>query len=366
MFRLSRFHSPEFMLVLALLLLNGVGLTVLFSIEMAQNVSGFNPYYQLGFVTLGFSLMLSLRLLPESFIYKSAWWLYFLSLLSLALLFVFGEPIRGVLRWYDFGMIQFQPSELMKAGLVLLMARVLANRRKVKSSHLLLVTALYVIPPVVLILLQPDLGTAGALILIWMIMLSISQLPKRWMIGLGIAGIALMAVSIPFMADYQKERIATFIDPMSDPAGAGYNLRQSMIAIGSGGLLGQGLAGGTQSQLHFLPSQHTDFIFAATAEKLGLIGVLFEILLFVIIVWIILGISKRSHNLYSAYVVAGVGFLIAAQALINIAMNVGLLPITGIPLPFLTYGGTHTLVNFMLLGIVLSIARRSKKLNFAI
>lgn len=288
--------------------------------------------------------------------------IYLFSLLLLGAVLIWGRTIRGTTGWFSFGGFSFQPVELAKLALVLQLASFYNRRRgrekETSTGVLMWVTTLL---PVGLTILQPDLGSAAMLLVIgggFFALLSLR--PKQLILIFFIALVVVTAAWNFFLLDYQKNRILTFVDPMRDPLGRGYNVRQSIIAIGSGQLWGRGLGLGTQSQLRFLPETVTDFIFATIAESLGLLGATLVIALFGWLWLQLIIIIKNARDNLSAYLVYGFGLGWLAQATINIGMNMGILPVTGLPLPFVSYGGSFLVLSLIALGVIENVAIRQK------
>jgi len=294
----------------------------------------------------------------------AAYFLYVGTLLLLLMVFLLGVVRLGAQRWLRFGWLNFQPSELTKLTMIIFMARYfsrksggsvwsfLSNRR---IWHSFFLPFIFVILPVGLIIEQPDLGSAVLVFLIFIIMLLLSDVKLRYIISL----FSLMLLSAPLawriMHDYQRERLFVFLNPYADPLGSGYTVIQSQIAIGSGGIFGKGWLGGTQSQLHFLPESHTDFIFATSAEQWGLLGCIIILLLYFFLIREGLLIALRTQERFGRLLAFGISIMLGIQVFINIAMNLGLAPVVGIPLPLMTYGGSSLLITFISLGILANI-----------
>lgn len=356
----------DWLLVAAVTFLVGLSTVVLFAIEEgATNEVGFSPYKHL--LHLSFGIFLALMIARSNFEiwFRLSVWMYWLAVIMLGIV-LFTQPTGGSSRWIELGFMQFQPSELAKFALVMLLARLFSRRRgHMNKPWNIGLSLLYTAIPTALTLMQPDLGTAVVFVAIWASMILVSDLKVRWIAG-GIA-VALVAgvLMTPLLADYQRERLQTFLDPAADPQGAGYNVQQATIAIGSGRIFGQGLDSGSQGQLAFLPAQHTDFIFAVTAEKLGLVGALSIVAAFSVIVVRLLLHTVRLKNSFAAHVALGVAVLIAFHALVNIGMNLGLVPVTGLPLPFMSYGGTHLLIMMVAIGVTMSLFKKQEQLDYS-
>jgi rod shape determining protein RodA len=218
----------------------------------------------------------------------------------------------------------------------------------------------YSLPAIFLVLVQPDLGTAIVLGSIWFVMTLATRVDKKYMIGLILLLLVTMPLTYPFLKDYQKQRVSTFLQPTADPSGTGYNVKQAIIAVGSGGVSGQGLGGGAQSQGNFLPSSPTDFIFAVLAEKLGFVGALVAILLFVTVIIRMIIDASMAQDRFGSLLCVGIATMFVVHVVVNIGMNLGIMPVTGIPLPFISAGGTSLMVSLFAVGIVESVYSRRR------
>jgi len=333
---------------------------------------------------------------------------YFFSLSSLIILYFFCITVSGAQRWINLGFFSFHPSEVAKLSTILTLALVL-DRKIIKRVNDLIIPFLVVIFPWLLIFFQPDLGTSLVLIVLTFVMLYWSLMPVEWIliIILCIATSILYFISpnflmiwIPFIGylafrssqkkiifsslaislhllvakitpilwqvglkEYQKDRLILFLDPNRDPLGGGYHLLQSKIAIGSGGLLGTGLLRGKLTNLQFIPEQHTDFIFSALGEELGFLGCVIVLFLFFVLIKQLITIAKNARTNFESLIVIGIASTFLFQIIINLFMTIGLGPVTGIPLPFMSYGRTSLLINFISIGFVLSIYKRSRSLK---
>lgn len=284
--------------------------------------------------------------------------LYLFCLLSLLGLFFFAPEIRGVQRWYKLGPVSFDPVELTKIILIILLARYFSMKHveMYRIRHILL-SGFYVLLPSALTFFQPDFGSIIILIALWVGILVVSGIKLRHFLVLLLCGIVLFSFSWFFlMKDYQKERVVSFVAP-ADPLGAGWSQNQSKIAIGAGGVLGQGLFKGSQVQYGFLPEPQTDFIFSAIAEETGLFGVSILLFLFMILIWRIFKVAANSKSNFPRLFSTGLIIVLMSQVFINIGMNLGLLPIIGISLPLLSYGGSSLITTLAALGIVQNIKK---------
>ena len=239
------------------------------------------------------------------------------------------------------------------------------SQEKIKDIRYVLLSAVYVSIPALLILIEPDLGSALVIFFTWLGMLLCSKMNKKHLAVLLLVGVLASSFGWFFVLhEYQKNRIYTFLDPSQDPQGRGYNVLQSIIAVGSGGIFGRGVGRGLQSQLKFLPERQTDFIFASTAEELGLLGGIFILTMFGVIFSRLLAAARRARDNFGMYLTLGIFFMFLVQVVVNIGMNVGLVPVTGIPLPLLSYGGSSLLTTMFALGLAQSVVARQKAVKF--
>jgi rod shape determining protein RodA len=309
-------------------------------------------------VFLGLS-MADVRFLRSTWVSVAA---FSISVVLLILLRLLGTVSHGAENWFDFGAFSFQPSDFAKAALIIMLAKYFSRRHiEIANIRHILVSGAYAFILFILVLWSPDFGSAMIIFLLWLGMVAVSGISKKHllaMLGLGIAAFVLFWTF--GLAEYQKDRLRTFIDPFADIQGAGYNAYQSTIAVGSGEMFGKGLGYGTQSRLKFLPEYQTDFIFAAYAEEWGFAGVLILFVLYGIVVWRIIMNAMRGSSNFEILFGAGVAVFFIVHIAINIGMNVHLLPVTGTPLPFMSYGGTHLLTEFALLGILMAQRRSAR------
>jgi len=286
--------------------------------------------------------------------------LLFVSTVALlALVFVLGEVVKGAQSRFDIGLFAIQPSEFAKLVLIIVLSKYFA-RRHVEIAHIkhIIVSGAYAFVLFALVFFQPDLGSAIILGSIWLGMVLVSGLSKKHLIALLMLGAVVSGGMWQFvLADYQKARVMTFLQPLADIQGAGYNAYQSTIAVGSGQLWGKGIGYGTQSELRFLPEYQTDFIFAAFAEEWGFAGVLLLMGLFGIVIWRVLVIASRGASNFEVFFGVGVAVLLVSHFIIHVGMNVGLLPVTGTTIPFMSYGGSHLIVEFLALGMLVGMNR---------
>ncbi|MFA6520452.1 MAG: rod shape-determining protein RodA [Candidatus Paceibacterota bacterium] len=282
----------------------------------------------------------------------------FFCFLLLAL-FILGNITHGSKSWFDFGFFSFQPVDMMKLILVLVLAKYFSRRHvEIHNIKHIFISGFYAFVPFVLVLLQPDFGSAMVILFIWLGMVSVSGISKVHLFAVFASGVLIFAALWMFVfAPYQKARIYNFINPLADVHNTGYNVFQSTIAVGSGQILGKGLGFGTQSRLKFLPVPQSDFIFAAFAEEWGFVGSFLILLLYVLVIWRILYSASLGLSNFEILFGLGIAIFFMSHILVNIGMNLGLMPVTGIPLPFMSYGGSHLLTEFMGLGILMSLRR---------
>jgi rod shape determining protein RodA len=287
---------------------------------------------------------------------------YLGTLPLLAVLLAFVHPVLGAKSWFNLGFFSFQPADLVKLVLIALLAKYFSRRHmEIGNIGNVILSGVYAGIPILLILLQPDLGTAAILTCVWFGMVLVSGISKKHLIIVGLAGV-VVATGLWFggLHQYQRTRIIAFLNPAADIHGAGYNAYQAVVATGSGELFGKGVGYGTQSKLRFLPEYETDFIFAAFAEEWGFVGVTLVLLLYGLLLGYLLRIARHAATNFDAFFTIGVLFLFTAHIVIHVGINIGLLPVTGTTIPFMSYGGSHVLMEFGALGIVASLARHAR------
>jgi len=322
--------------------------------------------HQLVNITIGLALLLIVVATDHRWVRIATPAVYLMSLVGLALVLVAGETINGSRSWLNLGGLSIQPSEFAKLAVVVGMALVLAERTEGRWRArvgagdvvaMLLVAAV----PAVLIILQPDLGTMLVLTLTVFGVLAAAGTPRRWLGALAAGGVLATALVVTggLLKQYQIHRFMAFTDPTLDPRGAGYNVQQARIAIGDGGLFGQGLFHGTQTRAGFVPEQHTDFIFTVVGEELGLVGAMVVIGLLLLVLWRALRIAALTNDLYGRVAAAGIACWFGFQAFQNIGMCLGIMPVTGVPLPFLSYGGSSMFASLLAVGLLQNIHARA-------
>ncbi len=291
--------------------------------------------------------------------------LYIFTASLLALLFLTGSSFQGARSWFDFGVASFQPTDFAKLVLILMLAKYFSRRHiEIANFKHIFISGLYALVLFILILLQPDFGSAIIIFLVWLGMVMVSGISRKHLALVFLSGLTVFVLLWAYgFEPYQKQRILTFLHPLTDIHGAGYNAYQSTIAVGSGQLWGKGIGLGTQSKLQFLPEYQTDFIFAAFAEEWGFIGVLILFLLFGIVIWrIVIHGSFGESNFETLYAI-GLAIFFLTHFALHVGINIGLLPITGTTIPFLSYGGSHLLVEFAGLGILMGMRRGSRGIH---
>lgn len=340
---------PDLLITVPTVLLISLGILVIYSSEPKLALQ------QAIIAILGLLLYWFFSSLELKFYQDYLKYLYFGILVLLVIVFILGIETRGSIRWIPLGPFQLQPSEFAKPILILILAKFWSENH---SSWTNIIKSILIVFPVgILIFRQPDLGTTLTIAMIWFFILIGSNIRVTKLLLMLLLSLVLAPIGWLFLKDYQRFRITSFLSPEKDPLGIGYNAIQSTIAVGSGELLGRGLGRGTQSRLQFLPEFRTDFIFASIAEEFGFIGSMILLFLYSVIIGHSLRIIRDTDNHFNSLLVIGVLGMLFFQIIINIGMNVGLLPITGITLPLLSYGGSSLLATLICLGFVSSVAK---------
>jgi len=339
-------------LLLGLFILLAVGLMILYS---AGDQSTALMIRQLTRMSAAFVVMLAIANIHPDRMRDASYWLYGAGLILLLGVLAFGHEGKGAQRWLDLGFFRFQPSELMKLAVPLLVATYLAERPLSPTVFRLIIALLMIIVPSLLIAKQPDLGTSLLIASSGLIVIFLSGIAWRIIIGFITVCTAALPVLWYVMHDYQRQRVLTFLNPESDPLGAGYHIIQSKIAIGSGGLFGRGWLEGTQSQLAFLPERSTDFIFAVIAEEFGLLGVGMLLILYLLIAGRGIYIASQAQTSFARLLAGSISVTFLVYVFVNVGMVTGLLPVVGVPLPLVSYGGTSMVTLLAGFGILMSI-----------
>ncbi len=363
--KLSFPKTIDWTLYLLPIILNVVGIVIIYSLTYFNGKASL-AYDQIVFACVGVAVMIVLTFIDYRNLKGVAIYAYIIGMLLLILLFFVGKSALGATRWINLGFFQLQPSELFKLCLIVMLAKYLSdNYEEIKLKHLLMAGIIFLVPAL-LVLKQPDLGTFSVLFAIALVMILATKIKLKQLIAVGLVILIGACGAWFFLKDYQKQRIETFLNPTSDPYGSGYNVLQSTIAVGNGGLLGQGLGQGPQSQLNFLPVAHTDFIFAGFAEATGFAGCFVLIALFVFFISRAINVARISKDSFGMFLAIGISAMFTFQMFVNIGMNIGIMPVTGIPLPFVSHGGTSLVISYAAVGILQSIYLRHKKITFGI
>ena len=355
----------DWVLILATMLLLGFSFAIIYSTTF-NIAGGSEALQQIIFAGVGLTGLVLLARTDYRMFKKFSGILYILSLVMLVATYVLGKTALGATRWINILGFQFQPSELAKVFMIIVMAKFFSeNVEQMHKPKVFLKSVFYIGIPTALVAIQPDLGTALTFVIIWGAMLLVSNIKKRYVAGtIGLVALAMVPVYEFMLRDYQRLRILSFLNPAADPMGSGWNVKQAMIAIGSGQFWGRGLGHGPQSQLNFVPFKHTDFVFAALAEEMGFIGAFAVILLFGVILYRAIKIAMLSRDYFGMFLATGIFAMLFFHILINIGMNLGIMPVTGIPLPLVSYGGTSVVITLFAIGILESIHIRYKKIDF--
>jgi rod shape determining protein RodA len=297
---------------------------------------------------------------PPQWLMRLAVPIYLAGVALLVATEVAGVTVKGATRWLDIGVGRIQPSEIMKLGLPMMLAWYFHKREGGLRHFDFGVAAVIVLVPVVLIIKQPDLGTALLVLAAGAFVVFFAGLPWKWLAVMIVAGIAALPLAWTLLHDYQRERILTLIDPSTDPLGKGFHTLQAMIAIGSGGVFGKGWMQGTQTHLEFIPERTSDFIFAVYSEEFGLVGNLVLLLLYFALIWRAMSIALNAPTLFARLLAAALGLIVFTYAFVNMGMVSGILPVVGVPLPFISYGGTALVTLGMACGMLMSIGANRK------
>lgn len=358
--RLGFWSIIDWPLVISAFIISSVGLVTMYSFASE------NSYFenQIIWVALALVVFVLASMVDYRFLRQS--WpvtiLYGAAVLSLVLVYVFGSVVKGAQSRFDVGLFSIQPSDLATLVVIIVLAKYFARRHiDIAQFRHIIISGIYAFIPFVLILLQPDLGSAIILGSVWLGMVLVSGISKKHL--LIVATVAIVAAGLMWayaLHDYQKQRVMTFLNPLADIQGTGYNAYQSVIAVGSGGLVGRGIGYGTQSKLRFLPEYQTDFIFAAYAEEWGLIGVVLLFGLYAIVIWRILVIASEGGSNFETLFAIGLACLFTSHFIVHVGINLGLLPVTGTTIPFMSYGGSHLLVEYLGLGMLMGMRRYAR------
>ncbi len=360
----SYFRRFDWFLFGSAVLLNLVGLAVLYSTSLASapgSAADLDIFWkQLAFSGFGIVVCLALAATNYRVLGVLARPLYLLGLALLVLVALFGSTQRGATGWFRLGPLSLQPVEVVKLLLIVFLAKFFsASARDLSGWRRIIGSGFSFALVFGLVMAQPDLGSGLLLFVTWLVMLLVSGVKRKQLVLLGaLCLIAAVSAWVFVLKPYQKDRLSVFINPATDPQGAGYNIRQSLIAVGSGGFLGKGLGFGSQSQLRFLPERQTDFIFSVIAEELGMVGVLALVALFGILLWRIWLRARRAKDDFTIFLMVGIMAAVIAEVTVNVGGALSLLPLTGVTLPFISYGGSSLVMKYAMLGVVEAVAAR--------
>jgi len=354
---LARFRHIDLLLLFSAVSITLAGMLTMYS--YAENNSFFER--QLVWLVIAIGACITVSFIDFRFLRRTSVvvFLFLMTLLTLIAVLLFGDVVKGAQSRFGIGSVAIQPAEYAKIVIIIVLAKYFARRHvAIADARHIVVSGIYALIPFLLITLQPDFGSAIIIGSIWFGMVLVSGLSKRHLVAvLGITALSVVGLWSFVFADYQKERIMTFLHPLADITGAGYNAYQSTIAVGSGQLFGKGIGYGTQSKLQFLPEYETDFIFASFAEEWGFFGVLVLFALFGVLFARILAYARQGGTNFETLFALGIAVLLVSHVIIHIGMNIGLLPVTGITLPFMSYGGSHLVASYIALGMLMAMRR---------
>jgi rod shape determining protein RodA len=353
-------ENLDFTLLFAVVFLCFYGLLVLYSSTRLAVTAESDPYFfikrQLLWTLSGFIFLLIIIFNDYHNLERYSKVIYFGAIVLLIMVIISGRSTYGARRWLAIGPFDFQPSEFAKIALIVFLADFLSkNKPKFNNFFYYLLPFAYTGLLILLVFMQPDLGTSLVYLAILIIMLFVAGIKIKFLVFTFLVGLSSVPVLWIFLKDYQKNRLILFLNPNLDPLGGGYNVIQSRIAIGSGGFLGNGIFSGLQSQLNFLPAQHTDFIFSVVGEELGFVGTILLLGLYAIVLWRGIKIALEARDLLGSLLATGAVSLLFFHIVVNIGMAMGMLPATGLPLPFLSYGGSFMISNLIVIGILLNV-----------
>lgn len=354
-------RKVDFIFIASVILAIGFGLMTLYGTSVKGDISYLRNqaiWASLGILLLIFFAFVSYQQYRHYVIIA-----YVIDILLLIIVLLYGNTTMGAQRWIDIGLFKLQPSEFTKIIVIIALASYLSEKKGILTAKDIGTSFAIVALPLLLIFVQPDLGTALVILVIWLCLILVAGIRMKHLAVIMLIGLILVtaAFQLNILKDYQVNRLLVFINPNLDPQGSGYNLMQSKIAVGSGGFTGKGLMSGTQTYLNFIPEKHTDFIFSVVGEKLGFMGALILLLIYLSILSRGIKTSVVSDNYFGSLVTLAIVSMWLFQILVNIGMTIGIMPITGIPLPFISYGGSAMFTNMMSAGIILSIYSHSIK-----
>ena len=360
---MKNFFKLDWVLMIAVTLLVVIGLTALYSVSSVGDTLNLDHFKkQIIAAIIGFGLLFFFASFDYRVLLDYSTKFYFSAIVILLAVFLLGTTVRGTTGWIGFGSFNFQPVEIVKLVMIIFLASFLSKKKtEFGISMRLFISFILVSVPIFLIIKQPDFGSAAIIIFTWLSMIVMAGIDKKNIfILLAIALIGIFSGSL-VIKDYQKERLINFVNPEQDPHGSGYNVLQSIVAVGSGGWVGKGLGHGSQSQLNFLPEKHTDFIFAVIAEELGLFGSGMVLVLFGMVFYRMKEIARLSRDNFGYLTAIGIICMLFIQMFVNIGMNMGVAPVAGVPLPFVSYGGSSLIAVLASIGVIQSIYVRRLK-----
>jgi rod shape determining protein RodA len=359
----AHFSQFDWLIIATILLLVSFGLLEIYSIALGQgSLDLFNFHKQIIFISVGLVVLIIFSFIDYYFLRSLSRYLFFAGILFLISVLIFGDMIRGTKGWFNIAGFALQPVEFIKIILIIFLSDYFTSlATKVKTTRHFLVSLAYTLIFIFLVLLQPDLGSALILLGIWLVLIIAADFNLKYFLIIGLSAILLFSSAwFFFFQDYQKQRIINFASPGTNSLDSGYNISQSVIAIGSGGLIGKGVGFGSQSQLKFLPEAQNDFIFAVIAEELGFLGVILILSFYSLLFWRCFRAIRKINSDFGIYFLIGAAGLIFIQMFINIGMNLGIMPIVGLSLPFVSYGGSSLLSLMIIMGIMQNIIIKSK------
>ncbi len=357
----ARLFRGDWSLAAVTLLLSGMGILILFGLSGDIHISRVF-FRQLVFTGIGTIILLSFPAFDYRHLSKLATPLYLSTIAVLFLVLLFGNSIRGTSGWIQIAGFQFQPVEFAKIALIIFLASFISKKRSELGDFVRLSVSFFLSAVLIfLVLKQPDLGSALVLAAIWCGMVVVSGIRKRHLALLLSVAVVISVGGWMLLAPYQKDRILTFLHPDLDPRGSGYNVLQSLVAVGSGGFFGKGIGHGSQAQSNFLPERHTDFIFAVIAEELGFLGVFLTLSLFGFLFWRVTVIARLAPDNFGYLVCVGFLVMMFVQTFVNVGMNMGISPVTGIPLPLVSYGGSSIVSIFIGVSVLQNIFSRRRE-----
>ncbi|HRY82338.1 MAG TPA: rod shape-determining protein RodA [Candidatus Moranbacteria bacterium] len=357
---MNKLSKLDWVLTISVSLLLIISLLIIYSVSFKGAVlNASNLERQIISIAIGLGAMFFLSFFDYRLLNYHSTKLYFLMLFILTIVIFLGKTVKGHTGWLEFFSFNIQPVEIAKIIMVIFLASFLSKKKNQLSIIVRIIASIVLVfIPIFLILKQPDLGSTLIILASWIVLLLASGLNKKNLALLVIIGILSVSSSWFFLRDYQKDRIVNFIKPQNDPMGSGYNVIQAIVAVGSGGMFGKGLGHGSQSQLNFLPEKHTDFIFSVITEELGLLGSIAVFVLFGIIFWRIKETARLARDNFGYLVALGILSILFFQFFVNVGMNIGVVPVAGVPLPFLSYGGSSMVIMLSAIGLIQSVYLR--------